>query len=147
MTRWLPDLSANERKQWRLPAPASSLRLSFIEIKKERGQPPRAVEASGHWWRNFLFVIQIATCILVFSCLMVFWKPFFLISWRSKKGSELEGLCHLHAFHCGSLAYHLLYFNTSAVQHHMEVILCHAKSLFYIRLGFFQPEGCKTTDE
>lgn len=38
MTRWLPDLSANERKQWRLPAIACAcfITATFIYWNKER---------------------------------------------------------------------------------------------------------------
>lgn len=84
-------------------APASLRQLSFIEIKGKRGQSPRAVGTSRRWWTNLLFVIQMATCILEFSCLMVFWIPVFVlfltpilwIYWRSQKGKWLS-LCLLH---------------------------------------------------
>lgn len=107
-------------KQWRLPAPASWLRFSFIGIKEEQGQSLRAVEASGCWWTNRLLVIQIATRIVEFSqhpsnILFLLWSLNLL---EEQKGKEW-------VFFCGSLAYHLLCFNRSAVPHHFEVVLCH----------------------
>lgn len=78
-----------------LPASASLLRLSFIEIKEERGQQRlrncegvRAVEASGGWLTNLLFIIQMATFILEFSYLVFFGGFFCIVVLESARGAK-----------------------------------------------------------